>query len=386
MKKHILFISLITAILSACSDGYNLQKRAATFEEQMGPWRTEMENVGMSVVFVRNNEIAYTHHFGVKNTESGEPITDETMYRIASISKSFTATSMMQLVDAGRVSLQTDVSELAGFPIRNPKYPETVITLEMLMSHTSSINDSEGYFTLDVICPDSNPNWANCYNDYEPGTGYEYCNLNFNMCGTFLEKISGERFDQYVVGHVLKPLGLYGGYMVDSLDRSRFASLYEREGDGFVCVDDEAYDPRTEKFRKYRRGIDTPLFSPTGGMKMSAIDLAKYMIMHMNYGTTPDGVRIIREDLSKEMQTPRSSDENYGLALWQTDEYSPGVTLTGHTGGAYGMRSAMFFHPGEKYGFVVISNGARNHALDGETNILTGTLRLMYQNFVAENQ
>jgi hypothetical protein len=57
------------------------------------------------------------------------------------------------------------------------------------------------------------------------------------------------------------------------------------------------------------------------------------------------------------MQTPLSTDENYGLALWKTDVLIPGVELVGHTGSAYGLYSAMFFHPEEKYGFVVISNG-----------------------------
>lgn len=116
--------------------------------------------------------------------------------------------------------------------------------------------------------------------------------------------------------------------------------------------------------------------------------------MHMNYGTSPEGVRIISEEASKNMQTPRSDDENYGLSLWKTDLYSPGVVLTGHTGGAYGMRSAMFFNPEEKYGFVVISNGALDNyeeslaVLDssgspaGNGNILTVTLRLLYDCFI----
>ena len=384
MRKHILFLLLLAVVLLPACNGYDLKKRSARFEKEIAPFREKMENVGMSVVFVRENKIVYVHHFGVKNIDTQEPIDDETMFRIASISKSFTATSLMQLVEQGVVSLNTDVSELAGFPIRNPKFPDTVITLEMLMSHTSSLNDSEGYFTLDVINPESNPDYANCYNDYEPGKGYEYCNLNFNLCGTFLEKLSGERFDQYVVHHILNPLGLYGGYCVDSLDTSRFASLYQWDGERFECVDEDAYDPRSERIANYRFGYDAPLFSPTGGMKLSAISLAKYMLMHMNYGITPDSIRIISEASSKNMQTPRSDDEHYGLALWKTDLYSPGVVLTGHTGGAYGMRSAMFFDPEEKYGFVVISNGARDIEETDEANILIGTLSRMYTCFVGE--
>jgi CubicO group peptidase (beta-lactamase class C family) len=359
------------------------KKRIAAFERQIEEFRKDIENVGLSVALVLNNKIVYTQQFGVKNIETQEPIRENTLFRIASISKSFTTTGLLQLVEQGKVSLTTDVSQLAGFTIRNPKYPDTVITLEMLLSHTSSINDSQGYYTtLDVINPDKNPDYAKCYNNYEPGKGYEYCNLNLNLSGSFLEKLSGERFDQYVVRHILRPLGLYGGYCVDSLDAGRFASLYEYRDGKYECTDQSAYNPRSQEISQYVRGRDAILFSPTGGMKMSAKDLAKYMLVHMNYGTSPQGVKIIPEELSKSMQVPRSTDENYGLSLWTTDEYSPGVVLVGHTGGAYGMRSAMFFNPEKKYGFVMMSNGARARAKDKKTNIIKGVLQRMYDNFV----
>ncbi len=359
------------------------QKRIATFENQIEEFRQEMENVGLAVVLVKKNKIVYKQQFGYKNLETKEPLQENNLFRIASISKSFTTTSLLQLVEQGKVSLKTDVSILAGFPIRNPKFPNTIITLEMLLSHTSSINDSQGYSNnADVINPQKNPNYAKCFNNYEPGTGYEYCNLNLNLSGTFLEKLSGERFDQYIVNHILHPLKLYGGYCVDSLDSNRFASLYEYRDGKYKCRDGSAYNPHSEEIANYIQGKNTFLFSPTGGMKMTATDLAQYMIMHMNYGTTPKGVKIISEASSKNMQTPRSKDENYGLSLKQTDEYTPGIILTGHTGGAYGMRSAMFFNPEKKYGFVMMSNGARSYAKDKKTNIIKGVLQRMYKCFI----
>lgn len=377
MKKLILSFGLVAVLLAtAC------ESQQEKFEKDLGAYLESVESVGLSCVVVKDNQIVYNHNFGVKDLDTMEPVDDQTMFRIASISKSFTATSIMQLIDKGVLSLKADVSDLVGFPVRNPKFPETVITLEMLLSHTSSINDSEGYFTLDAINPAANPNAANCYNSYEPGCGYEYCNLNFNMAGTILERYSGERFDQYVVKNVLRPLGLYGGYCVDSLDASRFAHLYEMEN-GVLTRQDEAYEPRSERIANYVMGKDTPVFSPTGGMKISALDLARYMIMHMNYGATPlvkdaEGadLRIIPEALSKEMQTPRSSDENYGFALWLTDKYTPGINLVGHTGGAYGLCSAMFFNPEEKYGFVVTSSGTKSD------DILYECVTRMYNYFV----
>lgn len=353
---------------------------APSFEKEIEAYREKIGNVGLAVAVVKDGQIVYHNEFGYANLETQEPVKENSLFRIASISKSFSATSIMQLVEKGLVSLDTDVSDLAGFTIRNPKFPDEVITLEMLLSHTSSLNDSEGYFTLDVVNPSVNPNWANCYNDYAPGAGYEYCNLNFNLVGTFIERLSGERFDQYVVNHVLKPLGLYGGYCVDSLDTSRFVSLYSFE-DGTFVEQKEAYEPRSERIANYHFGYDTPVFSPTGGMKISACDLARYMMMHMGWGTAPDGTVIISEASSRSMQTPRSDPEHYGLALWHDYDKIPGVELVGHTGGAYGLRSAMFWAPDRSFGLVCISSGARGDFEDEQSGVLEGTLRLLHKHF-----
>ncbi len=342
----------------------------------------QSEVVGLSVAVVKNNEIIYTHSFGLKDVESNQRLTDECIFRIASISKSFSATSIMQLAKAKRLSLNDDISDLVGFKVRNPKFPERIITLKMVMSHRSGINDSQGYFTLDVINPDKNPDFVKCYNDYEPGTGYMYCNLNYNMVGTIIEKISGERFDQYIKHHILDPLGLYGGYCVDSLDKSRFATIYEYDDSlkKFTPAPG-AYNPRREEIANYVKGYTTPVFSPTGGMKISATDLAKYMIMHMNYGRYK-GKKIIPKKSSKQMQTKLSDKEGYGLAITTTEKLIPGIIMKEHTGSAYGLYSGMFFRPKEKYGFVVITNGCKPGDTDGFNTVIKKTINCLYDSFI----
>lgn len=342
----------------------------------------EEKVVGLSVAVVKDNKIIYTNSFGSSNLETGAPLTNKNIFRIASISKSFSATSIMQLIEAGKLDLDEDVSNLVGFPIRHPKYPETIITLRLLMSHLSSINDSEGYFSLDYINPAKNPNWQKCYNDYEPGKGYQYCNLNFNMIGTIIERTSGERFDQYVKHHILDPLGLYGGYCVDSLDKSRFATIYDYNVDSAkFIISPNAYAARNEEITNYTMGYSTPIFSPTGGMKISATDLAKYMTMHMNYGRYKEG-RIITKKSSKLMQTALSIEENYGFALENTTKMVDGIQLVGHTGSAYGLFSAMFFDPKKKYGIVVISNGCHPAYKGGYNNVIKRTVNVLFDNLI----
>lgn len=342
----------------------------------------QLNVVGLSVAVVKGDDIIYANAFGLKDIATNTPLASKDLFRIASISKSFSATSVMQLVEAGKLSLDDDVSNLVGFTIRNPKFPETIITLKMLMSHTSSLNDSQGYFSLDVINPGKSETTAKCYNDYQPGKGYQYCNLNFNLVGTIIEKISGERFDTYVKHHILDPLHLYGGYCVDSLDNSLFAPLYEYDSTTKKFTPAVgAYAPRREELKNYVMGYSTPVFSPTGGMKISAVDLAKYMTMHMNRGKYK-GVRIISKKSSKLMQTKISNEEGYGLAIMNLDNLIPGKVMTGHTGVAYGLFSAMFFDRKEKFGFVVITNGTSAGETDNINQVIKETINSLYNHFI----
>jgi CubicO group peptidase (beta-lactamase class C family) len=338
--------------------------------------------VGLSVAVVKNNKVIYNHSFGFKDVEKQLPLTNASIFRIASISKSFTTTAIMQLVAEKKIRLDQDISELVGFKVRNPAYPNTVITLKMALSHRSSINDSEGYFSLDAIDPATNPNFAKCYNTYEPDKGYMYCNLNYNLAGSILEKITGIRFDKYIQQQILDPLGLYGGYNVNALDSNLIAKIYEfnKETKGFT-LSPNAYAPRTEEISNYTMGRSTPIFSPTGGMKISANDLAKYMIMHSQLGKY-EGGRMIPKKLSQQMQAIISEEESYGMALETSTQLIQGKTMIGHTGVAYGLYSLMFFEPKEKIGFVVISNGCDTKTINGFNAVLHQTVNSLYNNLI----
>jgi len=351
-------------------------------ETEISSMMKEMKAVGMSVAVVKGGDIIYTHSFGLKDIAQNTPLTDHDIFRIASISKSFSATSIMQMRDAGKLAMDDDFSKLVGFTVRNPKYPDKVITLKMVLSHRSSINDSQGYFNLDVINPAKNPDFAKCYNSYEPGSGWQYCNLNYNMVGAVIERISGERFDLYVKHHILDPLGLYGGYNVDSLDARRFVTLYEYDSVStrFTAAP-LAYVPRTEEIKNYVMGYTTPVFSPTGGMKITATDLAKYMTMHMQQGTYK-GVKIISKKSAKLMQKKISEEEGYAMAITNTRDLIPGKVMVGHTGSAYGLYSAMFFEPKEKFGIVVITNGAIPLYIKDIREVLRKSVNILYQDLI----
>jgi len=117
-------------------------------------------------------------------------------------------------------------------------------------------------------------------------------------------------------------------------------------------------------------------------MKISAPDLAKYMLMHSNQGKYK-GRRILAKSSTQQMQTAMSAEEGYGFAIETTSKLIPGKTLKGHTGVAYGLFSAMYFHPEEQFGIVVISNGCAPGYSDGYNTVIRKTINCLYESLIA---
>ena len=380
--------ALCTVAFAAISCSAPTKEQIA--EKELQEIVKQNEAIGLAVVAVKDGEIVYNKSLGYKDFENKTPLGDNDIFRIASISKSFTATGIMQLVEQGKLDLDTDVSDLVGFKVRNPKYPKVPITVKMLLSHSSSMNDANGYFTINAINPDSSATWQTAYNDYEPGSKYEYCNLGYNTLGTILERVSGERFDKYIVNNILNPLGVYGGYEVLSLDSTKFVKIYSYDkADSTFTHSPAAYATREEEIKNYVFGHSTPVFSPTGGLKISALDLAKVMMMHMNNGSL-DSVKVISEESAQLMQTPaiEPTDEGdgYGFAIRISNQLLDGYKMIGHTGGAYGVFTSMFWDADKNFGFVVMTNGCNGRTNNNFMAIHRECAACLYKNFVKEEE
>ena len=382
--RGMILLFAVNVIIGSCSTP---EKKAS---REISKFMEESGTIGLAVAVVKDNKVIYSRAFGKSNLEKDIPLKENDIFRIASISKSFTTTALLSLADNKKISLDQDAGDIVGFKIRNPQYPDVPVTIKMLLSHSSSINDSQGYFSLDILNPETNPDYAKCYNGYAPGTGYQYCNLGFNTLGAIVEKVSGVRFDKYVKQTILQPLSLQASFNVDDFPGNTFASLYAYDTTGFK-LSESAYLSRTEEIESesYIIGYSAPLFSATGGMKISATDLAHYLIVHMNYGYDPDtGIRILSEENSRLMQTPvieTVNKEYYCMGLNRTSTLIPGEVMTGHTGSAYGLFSAMYFEPEKKFGFVVITNGTTpeyGNYVDGFAPVQSGVVRLLYNAFI----
>jgi CubicO group peptidase (beta-lactamase class C family) len=348
--------------------------------------RKKYKNIGLSVVVVKDNRVVYSEVFGynpdANDPIKGVPIRKNDLFYIASISKTFVGTAIMQLVEEGKLSIEDDVNRYLGFSLRNPNFPDTPITIRMLLSHRSSLKKGADYDDFDKINPEKADDLYAFFNDYPPGKKTDYSNLGFVILGAVVESVSGMRFDDYVQKHILKPLRLHGGYDVSRLERSKLVYPCRYRDDHFV-VQKKAYASVDKKAHHYILGYCTPMLNPAGGLKISATDLAKYMMMHINKGKFRWRKRVVAKE-SEEQMWKGQNKTTYGLSFVHFLKVIPGEDLVGMNGANYGIHSSMYFHPEKKYGFVVICNGC-NSKTYADSGLNNEIIRMLYNSIIKEN-
>jgi CubicO group peptidase (beta-lactamase class C family) len=366
----------------------------------------------LSTLAIRNGMVIYEGHFGHRvmaadNAGTALASDHETLYRMASVSKLVTTIGAMQLVDAGKLDLDADVSQYLGYTVRNPHFAQVPITTRMLLSHTSSLRDDGGYFfPLDTSLKDvlqakpahagQGATWAalGANADYAPGRYFTYCNLNFGIVGTLIESITRQRFDLHMQQSVLGPLGISGAFTPETLsttDISRVAVLYRKASDG-VWNPNGPWVPQVDNYQGQppspRAGLDAYVpgtnatgFGPQGGLRISVAGLGVIMQVLMNRGVL-NGKRILSAQSVAAMRQPQwrkdSRRDNgdtlnglfqaWGLGMQQFMDVSGastgdrvvsrgGVTGVGHLGFAYGLESGFIFDPLTRNGVVYAIGG-----------------------------
>jgi len=392
----ITFKKTILAMVLLCA----LQAANSQMQKAVDDIREKYNLMGLSVVTVRDGKVSGTFHAGLRDYERNLPVNDSTMYRIASISKLVLTTGFMKLYDRKLFGLDDDVSKYLGFTLRNPYFPDRPITVRMLLSHTSSINEGTGYdgfltYTYNnvsnppdfsqLLKPGGTYYTEDMWRKEPPGEYFSYCNANFGLAGTVIEKISGQNFDQFMNENIFRPLGITGSYTPEGLkDINNLAVIYQNENgvwapqvDNFKGV---LYAPRD--FSGYKRGTNAAVFSPQGGLRISAPELARIMILHLNKGTY-EGKRIVSKKSIRLMHTPQwtfngingdagdGKDRCWGLSVHiltnspSGDMICSDSRMMGHSGDAYGLKSAFYFDPESRSGVILMTNGIFNPLTKG---------------------
>lgn len=377
-----LFLFGISMTLVSCLS----LKQHNIINDEIESIRKKYKNIGLSVVVVKDNRVVYSEVFGynpdANDPIKGIPIRKNDLFYIASISKTFVGTAIMQLVEEGKLSIEDDVNRYLGFSLRNPNFPDTPITIRMLLSHRSSLKKGADYDDFDKINPEKADDLYVFFNDYPPGKKVDYSNLGFVILGAVVERVTGMRFDDYVQKHILRPLRLHGGYDVSRLERSKLVYPCRYRDDHFV-VQKKAYANVDKKACDYILGYSTPMLNPAGGLKISATDLAKYMMMHINKGRYRWRKRALSEE-SEERMWERQANTSHGLSFVYFNNVIPGEELIGMNGANHGIHSSMYFHPEKKYGFVVICNGC-NSKTYADSGLNNKIIRMLYNSIIKEN-
>lgn len=369
----------------------------------------------LSVMAIKSGKVVYQQQFGQayidpQNPANSLPANKQTLYRVASVSKMVAAIGAMCLVEQGKLDLDTDVSNYLGYKLRNPHYPDKVITTRMLLSHTSSLRDDGSYnFPADVSMQSflqpggrhyaqslqwADPAKAKPGENFAPGAYFDYVNLNWGLLGAVMENLSGQRFDRLMQKLVLQPLQIEGAYHPELLSAdalSRVAVLYRKQsndvwnaqGPWVAQTDDFRNKPLVKRpLEHYQPGTNATLSSPQGGLRISVQGLSRIMLMLMNEGEL-DGVRLLKPASVRALtagqwqydKQKHNGDDYHGLfQSWGlgfqrfTDtsapqygdrlvQAQPAFKPVGHLGFAYGLQSAFLFDPASRNGIIYVIGG-----------------------------
>lgn len=320
------------------------------------------------------NTITITNIQGFSNRTTGRALMPDDPVRIASISKYFVALAVMRLVETDKLSLHGDVNQYLGWKLRNPAFPDRPITLTHLLSHQSGLRDGINYaLPMDALLAKELANPKAWNNDYPPGTYFSYANINSPVIAAVMEAATGKRFDQIMQDEVFEPLGLDACFNWINCSDSKIAAavtLYRPNGE--IARDDlrgrreacpvvSATDGSCD-LENYRLGQTGSIFSPQGGLRISAMDLARVGQMFLR-----EGEGFLKSKTLQDMADPvwvfdgsnGDTEDGYfcayaiGMHILNNDRgshsrcdddpFSNGNTYWGHSGEAYSLKSGLWF-------------------------------------------
>jgi len=377
MKLRILSVLTALVLMLVFLPAYGEKNAFETFAKGRFSAR---DCVGGAVIISRNGEVLFSCAYGWRNAGKNKPASLDTCFRIASVTKLVTAVGLIKLMEEKGLSYDTDVGDILGYPVRNPAFPKTPITVRNVLTHTTGLKTGFSF----------HPNWEalrkeNRYFDdnVAPGTKYVYANLNGGLMGAMIEALSGQSVNTYMRENVFEPLGINAAYHPGLLpDQSDVASQLTEEGKNLVTADKEiatlpdyndVCDPRENT------GITV------GQLYISANGLNRIICMLQNDGEL-DGVRILPAGTVAKMTESQlfegSSvhiDCQYTLGLDRVFDM-PGGIWYGHQGHKEGMTSNVYFQPDTGLTVVVIGNGFEYHKKNG-----ISTLAIYFMEYAVEH-
>lgn len=302
---------------------------------------TSGEFPGAVILVIKNGEVAFKSGYGFADIENRTPVEpDKTLFRVASISKLFTATAVMQLVEAGKLDLNADVNTyLSTFKIP-AVYPEA-ITLSHVLTHTPGLDD----VNVGIGAPlDAKPEPLRDYlakhfprRIMTPGKMFSYSNHGYALAGLIVEEASGEDYNAYIQSKIFAPLGMkHSTFGIPDPVPPEMAQPYSKGGNGYRKIE-----------------MDRMTAGPAGDVVTSATDLARFMISHLKRGA-----KILAPETADFMQA-QHFEQVRGLDGWAygfAEGERNGVRWIGHGGSWPGYCADLVLVPETQSGYFFAYN------------------------------
>ncbi len=315
---------------------------------------------GLSACMIKGQQVVWSGAFGMANFQQFKPVTTQTFFTIASLSKLIAGTAVVQLFEKGQIDLDDDINDYLEFDVINPNFPGSPITFRQLLQHRSSLIDPESAI-YETMTPGDSPidlgqylednlsvNGANYHpeyysSNYAPGGQIWYSNFGFSLLGFLVEEISGMEYPDYCREFIFDPLCMEEtSFFFSEIDTNNVAMPYAyTSGEyipyGFYCI----------------------ALYPAALLKTNIEELSRFLIAYTGRGTM-DGISIFSPS-SADLLTPYSFEEE-NLAWWNglTWTYTfhfPNDEVWYHGGYMPGIRTRINYYPDDSTGLIILTNG-----------------------------
>ncbi|PYS43133.1 MAG: hypothetical protein DMF71_07830 [Acidobacteria bacterium] len=320
---------------------------------------------GFAIGVIKNGKLIYAKGFGVGKLGGNIPITAKSLFHMASVTKTFVATAVMQLVEKEKIDLDAPlIRYLPYFRLDDERYK--TITIRQMLSHTSGIPDTVNYnWDKPEYDAGALERFVHSIADqklvFPPGEKFAYSNTAYEILGDVIAKVSGESFEDYVQHNILTPLGMKDStLLVREANPQLLTSPHVMENNKVVV----------SKIFPYNRA-----HSPSSTLYSSIEDMSRWAIANMNRGEL-DGKRILKHETIDLMWRPIADALRMKEGIsWFTTE-KQGHRLVLHSGGDVGFESLLILAPEDSVAVIAMSNFA---AADKTylNDFVSGALRIM---------
>ena len=330
-----------------------------SFLDGMIPYAIHRGDIaGATIAVVKDGKLLFAQGYGYADLKTHAPvIADQTLFRPGSVSKLFTWTAVMQLVEQGKLDLDKDVNTYLDFKI--PEKFGKPITLRNIMTHTAGFEESLGDLFL------AKPEQLFPLRDYlirhmperifPPGQIVAYSNYATTIAGYIVQRISGEQFDQYLANHIFKPLGMKSSTFTQPLP----PALAKNMAKGYK----QASDPTPVPYEIVEA-------APAGALASTATDMSRFMIAHLNGGSY-NGAQILKPETVKQMHSLNYSlapgINGFDLGFYQ--ENRNGHQIIGHGGDTEVFHSDLHLITDANTGVFMSFNSLGKEGAAGEVRV-----------------